>query len=645
MQKLFAPALAWVFCLPPALIAAGDVFYAAPDGVGAGASWADAADLKAAYTAAAAAGGEVWMKAGTYILEEAIPLKSGVAVRGGFAGTEVSADEADPAANQTIVSGDVNGNNKWNVVGGSGLSGTPMWQNGVFTEPNPDGRDDYWHGNINACLSDETTNAFVLAESGPLSGAAFSGITFTGFKSFVFFLGSDVAGGAVSFSDCKFLGVSIGGQAGGYPQGGSTIFTYGAAILSYNVAVALDRCEFAGTTRPLFLYFNIAHEVGATNAIHSCSFHANRYHCIYYGVDAVAAASHALLVDSTVFKHNHSADYSSGAVVLKPATAGNCGATVSFTDCIFEGNILKGGAGGILRFTGDGVKNNVVRCRFTRNVARESNGSWLSVPGIYSTRGNTLIQDCHFVGNIYTNSSKESTLRYSPTAVAHEVGTCDIVNCTFEGNHAVGVNTNACLSTIYCSSYAHIAVANCTFADNVFEGKRKVAAEMLLQFGWSSTGGIINSVFANDAPDYKTLSTTLATIPGKFAVGLSVLPDYGVALTNQFETFRDRGGIATEGAPLAARGRSKGDLLYGRGVSAYAPLLWNGVEVKIASRRIYAFQPNVSATSPWNRLGEDSQVKSIASDPVPDVFGTPRHAGRIAYGPVQPNTTTRLSVR
>ena len=632
--------------------AAPKVVHVAPDGTGDGSSWANAAgSLVAAYADAAdfaesgCDSGEVWMKAGTYVLTEAIPLMSGVAVRGGFAGTETSADAADPAANQTIVSGDVSGNNKWYVVGGSGLSGTPMWQNGVFTEPNPDGRDDYWHGNNSSCLANETTNAFVLAESGPLSGAAFSGITFTGFKSFVFQLQSAVAGGAISFSDCKFLGVSIGGQAGGYPQGSSTIFTYGAAILSYNVAVALDRCEFAGTTRPLFLNFNIAHEIGATNVIQSCSFRANRYHCIYYGVDTTAKASHALLVNDTTFARNHSADYSSGAVVLKPATAANCGATVSFTDCIFEGNILKNGTGGILRFTGDGVKNNVVRCRFARNVARESSGSWISVPGIYSTRGNTLIRDSHFVGNIYTNSSKESALRYSPTAVAHEVGTCDIVNCTFEGNRAFGANTNACQSTVYGASYAHLAVANCTFADSVFEGKHKVAAEILLQFGWSATGGIINTVFDNDAPDYATVSTTLATIPGKFAIGHSVLPDYGETLTNQFETFRDRGGITTNGAPLAARGRRKGDLLYGRGVSAYAPLLWNGVEVKISGRRIYAYQPKVNASSPWNRLGEDTQVKSISSNPIPDVFGTKRCAGRIAYGPVQPDTVTRLAVR
>ncbi len=646
MKTTYAPALSWALWTLPALFAAGDVFYASPTGTGNGSSWADAASLTHAYVSAAAAGGgEVWMKAGTHVLEEAIPLVGGIAVRGGFAGTETSADEADPAANQTIISGDVAGNNKWNVVGGSGLSGTLMWQNGVFTEPNPDGRDDYWHGNINASLSDETTNAFVLAESAPLSGAAFSGITFTGFKSFVFQLQSTVAGGNIFFTDCKFLGVNIGGQAGGYPQGGSTIFTYGAAILSVNIAVSLDRCEFAGITRPLYLYFNVAHNVGATNAIRDCSFRANRYHCINYAVEAVATNSHALLVSGTTFARNYSQDYSSGAVVLKSGTAAYCGATVAFTDCAFEGNILKGGVSGILRFVGDGVKNNALRCRFAENVTRGINGSWLSVPGICAARGSTLIRDCHFVGNIYTNSSTETTLRYSPTAIVHDVGTCDVVNCTFEGNRAFGANTNACHSTIYCSGYAHIALANCSFIDNVFEGEYKVAADMLLQFNWSATGGMLNCVFANDAPDYTTISTTLDLIPGKLAAGHSVLPDYGEALTNQFETFKNWGGISTADPALSVSGRTSGDI-YARGVSSLSPFRKNGREVKLSGRRLYGYLPELSAKNPWSFIGANSQVSTIASDPLPDAFGKPRRAGHISYGPLQAESpATQLSVR
>ncbi|NLV42855.1 MAG: PASTA domain-containing protein [Candidatus Hydrogenedentes bacterium] len=79
----------------------------APDG----ASWATAyPDLQSAVDAAAAAsGGEVWVRKGMYkgMLETAIlSLREGVAVYGGFAGGEVSQDARDWQANPTVIDGE-----------------------------------------------------------------------------------------------------------------------------------------------------------------------------------------------------------------------------------------------------------------------------------------------------------------------------------------------------------------------------------------------------------------------------------------------------------------------------------------------------------------------------------------------------------
>ena len=69
-----------------------------------GESWETAyTDIGMAYRDAATYQGEVWLKAGTYTLSASIPMLSRVKVIGGFAGGETSADEADPEANDTVV--------------------------------------------------------------------------------------------------------------------------------------------------------------------------------------------------------------------------------------------------------------------------------------------------------------------------------------------------------------------------------------------------------------------------------------------------------------------------------------------------------------------------------------------------------------
>jgi len=80
-------------------------------GAGDGSSWADAyTDLNIALLSAPA-GGSVWIADGTYTTPDTVSffINKELTVLGGFNGTETMADEADPAANATILSGDVAG--------------------------------------------------------------------------------------------------------------------------------------------------------------------------------------------------------------------------------------------------------------------------------------------------------------------------------------------------------------------------------------------------------------------------------------------------------------------------------------------------------------------------------------------------------
>lgn len=119
VRRLAAPA-AGLFLLSG--LALGQVVHvdasAAPGGDGK--SWATAFDdLMDGLAAAAAdpAAQEVWVAAGTYTpappggdRSRTFALVNGIAVLGGFDGTETLAEQRDSVANPTILSGDLNGN-------------------------------------------------------------------------------------------------------------------------------------------------------------------------------------------------------------------------------------------------------------------------------------------------------------------------------------------------------------------------------------------------------------------------------------------------------------------------------------------------------------------------------------------------------
>ena len=105
-----------------------NVVYVTETGTGLGASWADATDLETALNAAEQCGvAEVWVAAGTYLptarLDAGEPrsarfvMREGVAIYGGFAGTETQRSQRDWLTNVTTLSGDRQGNDGPNFSG------------------------------------------------------------------------------------------------------------------------------------------------------------------------------------------------------------------------------------------------------------------------------------------------------------------------------------------------------------------------------------------------------------------------------------------------------------------------------------------------------------------------------------------------
>ncbi len=141
---------------PPRLFVDGDA-----TGANNGTSWTDAfRDLQDALNAAAGSSGavhEIWVAAGTYTpdretgdREATFQLLSGVAIYGGFAGGETYLEQRDPAANPTVLSGDLNGDdgtlphwdtaeNGYHVVTGSGTNASAVLDGFTITAGNADG--------------------------------------------------------------------------------------------------------------------------------------------------------------------------------------------------------------------------------------------------------------------------------------------------------------------------------------------------------------------------------------------------------------------------------------------------------------------------------------------------------------------------
>ena len=100
------------------------VYRVAPTGVSTstcGHNWANPCDLQYVLSSLATSGDEIWVKAGTYKPTTStdrtiffIP-KNGVAIYGGFAGTETLRMQRDPLTNVTILSGDLNGDDNANI--------------------------------------------------------------------------------------------------------------------------------------------------------------------------------------------------------------------------------------------------------------------------------------------------------------------------------------------------------------------------------------------------------------------------------------------------------------------------------------------------------------------------------------------------
>lgn len=288
-----------------------------------GTSWANAYTSLQTALGAAVSGSEIWVAAGTYrptaTADRTISfaLKNGVGVYGGFAGTETLLSQRNPAANVTILSGDIGTggvatDNSYHVVtSDSTVTATGILDGFTVTAGRADGGAD---------PTDRGGGVYINQGSPTFVRCNFLG-NYAGNRGG----GVRVAAGSPSFTDCKFQGNFASSAGAGLSAGSvgsmqvkSCVFsgnnvgnsTGGGGIEATDNTTATN-CVVAQNSANGIVFY------GGGNTFTNCTVTGNgAYGIVLYAVGSMAIANSILWGDST------------GEVFLSPSTA----ISISYSD-------------------------------------------------------------------------------------------------------------------------------------------------------------------------------------------------------------------------------------------------------------------------------------------------------------------------
>jgi len=290
--------------------------------------------------AASVSGDEVWVAAGTYKPTTGtsrtvfITLKTGVAVYGGFAGSETALSQRSVGTNVVTLSGDLLGNdngtttnladNSYHVVVGSSVATSAVLDG--FTI-----RGGYANG-ATASNYDKGGGILVLTSGNPtVRQCRFIGnrCTFGGGAGYIF-------GANGSFVDCEFTD-NIGGSYGGAFDTNGTTVRWERCLFRNNQAARAGAIESFGSSQ---------------STIINCVFVLNRATSTNSGGAIWAGTSSAVTVRNSTFVGNSASATTGGGFY-------NTSGTSTLANCIFWGNTGNGGATANNQVTAAGGTNTV----------------------------------------------------------------------------------------------------------------------------------------------------------------------------------------------------------------------------------------------------------------------------------------------
>jgi len=272
---------------------------AGASGAATGVSWTDAFTNVQDALLIAGDGTEIWVAAGVYYPDEGgsqtdndrsatFTLKAGVAMYGGFAGTETALSERDPATHVTVLSGDIGqdditdaqgvvtdtanitGTNAYHVVSGGGVTGTARLDGFTITAGQANGSypANAGGGMYNSGSSPTLTNLTFSGNSAALGGGMYNASSSPTLTDVTFSANSAARGGGMyndssspTLTDVTFSGNSApyGGYGGGMYNSSSSptltnltfsanSATYGGGMFNGSSSSTLTNVTFSGNS-------------------------------------------------------------------------------------------------------------------------------------------------------------------------------------------------------------------------------------------------------------------------------------------------------------------------------------------------------------------------------------------------------------
>ncbi|MHC5055677.1 MAG: choice-of-anchor Q domain-containing protein [Planctomycetota bacterium] len=483
-----------------------------------GTSWLDAyTDLQDAL-AAATAGYEIWVAAGTYVpggaRTDTFQLIAGVDIYGGFAGHETLLEQRIWTANPTILSGEIGAagtaDNSYHVVTGAdggvldGFTITAGNANAGFPYDRGAGM---YNGSASPAVTGCTFDSNSAVYGGGMCNSVDSSPTVT---NCTFDLNSSTGhgGGMCNNGDssptvtgCTFsLNDALNGGGGMVNLNGSSP-TVTDCTFDSNSAVCGGGMHSETNSHPIladcaFESNTATYGGGMCNwdttapTVTGCAFASNSAD---EGGGIYNSSASSPTVTGCAFESNFATDYGGGMR--------NSGSIATVTDCTFESNsaILYGG--GV--FNGSASHATFTNCAFESNSA--DNGG-----GMYNTSSDPTVTNCTF-------SLNDADVFGGGMSCNASIPT--VTNCTFSLNVVVGSGGGMCnaggsnLSVTNCIHWGNAAGAS---GDEIYNSASSPSVSYsCVEGGYAGTGNIgdlaaHDPLFVN-APDFVELTTAAGT--------------------------------------------------------------------------------------------------------------------------------------